>query len=59
MRNRLNRTRIDYYPCITSERLTKCGTSSMFHDFDLEGASDPARKEEVEELGYCGADIVT
>ena len=31
----------------------------MFHDFDLEGASDPARKEEVEELGYCGADIVT
>ena len=34
------------------------GTSGMLYDFELEGAPDPARKEQVEELGYCGADIV-
>ena len=44
---------------LQANRLTKCGISSMLHDFDLEAASNPARKEEVEELGYCGADIVT
>ena len=30
----------------------------MLHDFKLEKAPDPARKEQVEELGYCGANIV-
>ena len=30
----------------------------MLYDLELEGAPDPARKEQVEELGYCGADIV-
>ena len=34
------------------------GTSGMLYDFELEGAPDPARKEQVEELGYCGADVV-
>ena len=34
------------------------GTSGMLYDFELEGAPDSARKEQVEELGYCGADIV-
>ena len=31
----------------------------MLYNFELEGAPDPARKEQVEELGYCRADIVT
>ena len=30
----------------------------MLYDFEPEGAPDSARKEQVEELGYCGADIV-
>ena len=34
------------------------GTSGMLNDFKLEGAPDPARKEQVEELGYYGADTV-
>ena len=34
------------------------GASSMLYYFELKGAPDPARKEQVEELGYCRADIV-
>ena len=34
------------------------GTSGMLYDFELEGAPHPARKEQVEELGYCRADVV-
>ena len=30
----------------------------MLNDFELEGAPVPARKEQFEELGYYGADIV-
>ena len=34
------------------------GASSMLYYFELKGAPDPDRKEQVEELGYCRADIV-
>ena len=34
------------------------GTSCILYDFELEGAPNPARKEQVEEPGYCGADVV-
>ena len=30
MRNRWTRARIDYHPCITSERLTKCASGTTF-----------------------------
>ena len=30
----------------------------MLYDFEWEGAPNPAGKEQVEELGYCGADIL-
>ena len=30
----------------------------MLYEFELEGAPDPARKEQVEELVYYGTDIV-
>ena len=30
----------------------------MLYEFELEGAPDPARKEQVEELVYYGAGIV-
>lgn len=34
------------------------GTSYMLYDFELEGAPNSARKEQVEEHGYCGGDVV-
>ena len=34
------------------------GTSGVFYNFKLERASHPARKEQVEEHGYCVADVV-
>ena len=30
----------------------------MLYDFQLEGAPDPVGKKQIDELGYCGADVV-